>query len=95
MSTEPLSIKDRSERLIVERDLLIRESFIEAKKRCRDACEILSNMGDSLLENGASEARKQIVSRLDQLDLVFDNAFKSLRDPQSERDVLEGRYGDE
>ena len=95
MNTEPLSIKDRSERLVEERDILIRESFIEAKKQCRYATEILSSMGDSLLENGALEARKQIVARLEQLDVLFDNAFKSLRDVHSIRGVLEGRYGDE
>ena len=74
----PQSVKTRSKRLIDERNLLIRECFVEAKRHCMSASTMLTAIEDSLLQNGAIDARKQIVARLNTLSGAFDNAFKSL-----------------
>ena len=42
------------------------------------ASTMLTAIEDSLLQNGAIDARKQIVARLNTLSGAFDNAFKSL-----------------
>ena len=74
----PQQIKDRSKRLIHERDSLVRECFVEAKKKCISASAILTSIESSLLENGARDAQKQIVARLNTLTESFDNAFNSI-----------------
>lgn len=75
---DPQSVKQRSKRLIHERNLLIRECFVEAKRQCMSASTMLTAIEDSLLQNGAMDARKQIVAKLNTLSSAFDNAFKSL-----------------
>ena len=73
---------------------MLTNAFAESQKSVRFSESWLNSVPDALLQNGASQAKTDLLRKLDDLDTYFIEAFKSLKEQYGEAPNVEAKEGD-
>ena len=77
-----------------ELGIMLTNAFAESQKSVRFSESWLNSVPDALLQNGASQAKTDLLRKLDELDTYFIEAFKSLKEQYGEALNVEAKEGD-
>tara|TARA_R110002051_G_scaffold325399_1_gene427552 strand:+ start:3592 stop:3930 length:339 start_codon:yes stop_codon:yes gene_type:complete len=67
-----------------ELGIMLTNAFAESQKSVRFSESWLNSVPNALLQNGASQAKTDLLRKLDELDNYFIEAFKSLKEQYGE-----------